>query len=226
MTKEHIRTIVVDDHHLFRSGIVALLNNTPFVDIIGEASDGLGALDLLQSNTTDIAILDLDMPQMNGLEACKLIKQRHPNVSILILSWHCEAAQIKQLMESGAKGFLVKDCTKDELQTAVKVMAQGGSYFSQPITELIFELNSTKRNTVTQGEAKQTLTSREQEILECIANEYTNKEIAHQLFISQRTVETHRRNLIQKLQVKNTVGLVKYYFQRFSFSKQALRINT
>jgi len=226
MNKEQTNIIVVDDHHLFRCGIVALLSNTPMVGTIGEASDGFLALDLLQKQATDIVILDLDMPKMNGLETCKRIRAEHPNTSVLILSWHCEAEKINQLLKSGAQGFLTKDCTKDELQTAIKVMAQGGRYFSQAASDTIFNMESTKKNGTKSGKSKTSLTDREQEVLECIANEYTNKEIALQLFISQRTVETHRRNLIQKLQVKNTVGLVKYYFQTLSFARQRLRINT
>jgi len=226
MTKKLIHTLVVDDHHLFRNGIVALLNNSPASNVIGDAADGHSALNLLQNNTVDIVILDLEMPGMNGLETCKQIKKLHPAVSILILSWHSNTAQVGLLLEAGARGFLAKDCTKEELLTAISAMASGGSYFSHPITEIVLGLKAKNSNVAIQGEAKQSLTEREQEVLECIANEYTNKEIAGKLFISQRTVETHRRNLIQKLKVKNTVGLVKYYFQSIAFRTETLRTNT
>lgn len=223
--KKTIQAIVVDDHHLFRSGIVALLSGSPTIQVVGEASDGYGAIDLLKEKKVDIAILDLEMPGMNGMETCKKIQLINSDIAILILSWHCNETQLSSLLELGAKGFLAKDCTKEELRTAIDVMAQGGSYFSQPLGEIILKLKG-KRNDTSLSKERQILTEREQEVLECIANEYTNKEIAGQLFISQRTVETHRRNLIQKLKVKNTVGLVKYYFQKLQLPKHALRINT
>ena len=131
-----------------------------------------------------------------------------------------------ELLEAGAKGFLSKDSSKEELLTAIHAMSQGGSYFSQSISEIVLGLQGQKRNHSFQQGSTRRLTDREQQVLECIANEYTNKEIASRLFISQRTVETHRRNLIQKLQVKNTVGLVKYYFSTFKSLNQPIRINT
>ena len=140
MKKQTVQAIVVDDHHLFRSGIVALLNGSPSIKIVGEASDGYGAIDLLREKKVDIAILDLEMPGMNGMETCKKIKLINPDIAILILSWHCDARQLSLLLELGAKGFLVKDCTKEELRTAIDVMAQGGSYFSQPLGEIILDL--------------------------------------------------------------------------------------
>lgn len=221
-----ISVIVVDDHHLFRSGIVALLNNMSTISEVKEASDGEEALEVLEEKQVDLVILDLQMPGLNGLTTCKQIKKTYPAISVLVLSWHCDKEQVELLLDAGAKGFLAKDCTKAELQTALNAVAQGGSYFSHPITALIFGIKAKNEDLFTKKETGQPLTEREQEILACIANEYTNKEIASQLFISQRTVETHRRNLIQKLQVKNTVGLVKYYLQTFSFPDQSIRIST
>ncbi|HHS95080.1 MAG TPA: response regulator transcription factor [Phaeodactylibacter sp.] len=128
-------------------------------------------------------------------------------------------------MQVGVKGFLSKDCTKEELQTAIQVLSQGAGYFSSIISEIL--LRPKASNDRTSDKTFKKLTVREREVLECIANEYTNKEIAGRLFISQRTVETHRRNLIQKLKVKNTVGLVKYYFQAYgNLSNNKVGIST
>ena len=157
------------------------------------------------------------MPGLSGLETCNKIIKAYPGTNILILSWHCESEQVFKLLEAGAKGFLSKDTTKDELLTAINAINQGASYFSQDISEMVLNFNSKSDEHLKSREVKLKITDREQEVLECIANEYTNKEIANRLFISQRTVETHRRNLIQKLQVKNTVGLVKYYFKSLKY---------
>ncbi len=212
MKKEKVNVIVVDDHQLFRKGIVAILNNITYVEVVGEAPDGHAALQLLQEKDVDILILDLNMPGLNGMGTCNKMLKKHPDVRILILSWHCAPRQVIDLLEVGASGFLSKECSKEELLNAVQIVAQGGSYFSQSISEIIVGLKIKNGYKSARKESKLSLTGREMEVLECIANEYTNKEIATQLYISQRTVETHRRNLIQKLQVKNTVGLVKYYF--------------
>ena len=215
--KEIVKIILVDDHQLFRSGIVAILNNALHTNVVGEVSDGHSVLALLKKTQTDVVILDLNMPGLSGLETCNKIIKAYPGTNILILSWHCESEQVFKLLEAGAKGFLSKDTTKDELLTAINAINQGASYFSQDISEMVLNFNSKSDEHLKSREVKLKITDREQEVLECIANEYTNKEIANRLFISQRTVETHRRNLIQKLQVKNTVGLVKYYFKSLKY---------
>ncbi|MFK7810428.1 MAG: response regulator [Saprospiraceae bacterium] len=225
MTRKQIQTIVVDDHHLFRSGIVALLGKIPNVEVTGEAADGQKALEVLANTNADVVLLDLEMPVMDGLETCKAIRKQNTSVYILVLSWHRDSDQLRQLLQAGANGFISKSCTKQELQNAINIIAHGGNYFSESLTEVFSNITADNNKTI-QDEGRSILTDREQEVLECIANEYTNKEIAVQLFISQRTVETHRRNLIQKLKVKNTVGLVKFYLSSTLSLKQTVRINT
>ena len=209
-----IRLMIVDDHNMFRSGIAALLKGIEDFDIIGVASNGEEAIEIMETHQADVIIMDVKMPILDGVGACLRIVDINPGIGVLALSWNHDRAEVVNMVRAGARGYMVKDAAPSELVTAIKALAQGGSYFSKEVSvTLLGELESSnrKKNGVN-GIHTSPLTVRELEILEFISNEFTNKEIADQLYISPRTVETHRRNLIQKLKVKNTVGLVKYYF--------------
>lgn len=209
-----IRLMIVDDHDMFRSGIAALLKGMDEFEVIGAASNGEEAIKRMQEQQVDVVIMDVKMPIMDGVGACLQIIDINPSIGVLALSWNHDRSEVVNMVRAGARGYMVKDAAPSELVTAIKALAQGGSYFSKDVSiTLLGELeNSNSKKNNNNGIHTSPLTVRELEILELISNEFTNKEIADQLFISPRTVETHRRNLIQKLKVKNTVGLVKYYF--------------
>ncbi len=209
-----IKLMIVDDHEIFRSGLAALLKGVNGFDIIAVAGNGEEAIELVQNQQPDVIVMDVKMPILDGVGACLQMVNANPGVGVLALSWNQDRTEVVNMVRAGARGYIVKDAAPSELITAIKALAQGGSYFSKEVSvTLLGELeNSNGKKNNGNGIHTTPLTVRELEILEFISNEYTNKEIADELFISPRTVETHRRNLIQKLKVKNTVGLVKYYF--------------
>ncbi|MGZ3903621.1 MAG: response regulator [Bacteroidia bacterium] len=198
-----IKIIIADDHSIIRDGLRAMLEKNNFCKIVGEAANGEELLELLKSTPCDIVCTDISMPKMDGVEATRLIVKNFPKVKVMCLSMHEEAAFIKQMMEAGAVGYVFKDSPSEELQTAIEAVNAGKKYFNQKLFDILLNMESS-------GKTVSVLSSREKEILKLIAEEYTNPEIAEKLFLSVRTVDTHRQNLIQKLDVKNTAGLVKY----------------
>jgi len=204
-----INILLVDDHTLVREGIKNSLMAQDFIEIIGEAKNGKEALEYLDKVMPDLVIMDVNMPVMNGVEATSKIKKKFPDLNIIILTMHNEEIQIKELLKSGASGYLLKSTNMAELLEAIELVTQGETYFAREVAAKMmdrFVKGKDKSNT----QDPDCLTNRETEILKLIAEEFTNNEIAEQLFISPRTVDTHRRNLIQKLHAKNTAGLVRY----------------
>jgi len=206
-----INIVIADDHDMFRSGLAALMKGVFGFEVLGEAKNGEEAMTILENNQVDVLILDIEMPLLDGIDTCLKLIDRYPDLGILALSWHKDRGNVVNMVRSGARGYIIKDASPSELVAAIKAVAEGGSYFSKEVSStLLGNLGNSKSNSI-DGMQATPLTSRELEVLEFISNEFTNKEIADQLYISPRTVETHRRNLIHKLKVKNTVGLVKYY---------------
>ncbi len=208
--------MIADDHQLFRKGISAVLNNRCDCSIVGEAASGEEIIELARQQAFDVLLMDLHLPQLNGIAATRAIIQELPQARILGLSNVTREEEVLDLIKAGAKGYVLKETTIDELVLAIKALAGGNSYFSHKVSQqLLTRLHSPQHLSDQNGRpGRPALTGREMEILKYITEELTNKEIASRLFISPRTVETHRRNLIQKLKVKNTVGLVKYYLRR------------
>lgn len=198
-----IKIIIADDHSIIRDGLRSMLEKNDFCKIVGEAANGAELLNLLNETSCDIVCTDISMPVMDGVEATKQIVEKFPNTKVMCLSMHEEAGFIKQMMEAGAVGYVFKDSSKDELKTAIEAVYSGKKYFNQKLFDILLNIESN-------GKEVSILSSREKEILKLIAEEYTNPEIAEKLFLSVRTIDTHRQNLIQKLDVKNTAGLVKY----------------
>jgi DNA-binding NarL/FixJ family response regulator len=198
-----IRIIIADDHSIIRDGLRAMLEKNDFCRIVGEASHGEELLELLKKTPCDVVCTDISMPVMDGVEATKQILKAYPNTRVMCLSMHEEAGFIKKMMDAGAVGYVFKDSSKDELKDAITAVHNGKKYFNQKLFDILLNMESG-------GKEVSVLSSREKEILKLIAEEYTNPEIAEKLFLSVRTVDTHRQNLIQKLDVKNTAGLVKY----------------
>ncbi len=198
-----IKIIIADDHYIIRDGLKAMLEKNDFCKIVGEAANGEELLELLKTTPCDVVCTDISMPVMDGVEATKQILKHFPKTKVMCLSMHEEAGFIKKMMEAGAVGYVFKDASKEELQTAIKAVHGGKKYFNQKLFDILLNMESG-------GKEVNILSAREKEILKLISEEYTNPEIAEKLFLSVRTVDTHRQNLIQKLDVKNTAGLVKY----------------
>lgn len=205
-----IKLIIVDDHEMFSAGIKSLLSKDSQFDVVGEATNGQDALEQAMLVNPDIFLMDIQMPIMNGIEATKLIKEKFPASKVLALTIEDREAEILKMVQAGAAGYVLKKSPICVLKDAIQAIYRGNSYFSDNTSEKLFsgiQKQSAKKSKFENCH----VTTREMQILEYIAEEMTNKEIASKLYISPRTVETHKRNLIQKLNVKNTVGLVKFY---------------
>lgn len=198
-----IKVLLVDDHQIIVDGLKSLLKNTEGIVVAAEANNGSEALRILEILEIDVVLMDIDMPVLNGIDTLKEITKRGAKVKVIILSMHQEAGMIKSLMALGANGYLLKSCAQDELINAVRKVADGQQFFSPEVTLSL--LNPLQNHQ--QGEL---LTDRETEILKLIAAGFSNKEIGDQLFISHRTVDTHRTNLMKKLDVSNIAGLISY----------------
>ena len=200
--------IIADDHTLFRNGLKGLLNSCPEFIVIGEAPDGRELLSLLEINTPDVILLDIDMPIMDGAEAAKRAMKDNPNVKIITLSMHSDQDYYFKMVSLGVKGFLLKSSNFDEVKLAITTVASGGSYFSQ---ELLCDLvGSLKSIDKCDDDSCETLSQRELEILLLICKGLSNNEIAEKLYISKRTVDKHRANILSKTNSKNTANLVVY----------------
>jgi two-component system nitrate/nitrite response regulator NarL len=213
---KNIKILIVDDHEVVRDGLKNILLSLNNVAIAGEAANGEDAIAFYDSLKPDIVIMDISMPGMNGIEATRIIKENDPNARILILTMHDNQEYLNQIIRSGAKGFVLKNTDKEELLDAVKTVAAGENFFSKDISKLIIEnyIRSAKETDKNEGFKEVPLTKREIEILKYIAEGNSNQEIANKLYISYNTVDTHRKNIMHKLSIKNTAGLVRYAIEK------------
>lgn len=206
MSEHSIRVLLVDDHRIITDGLRVLLDPVPDVECVGVAANGEEALFSLAHVRADVVLMDIDMPIMDGVEATQRIKKEHPGVKVVVLSMHEEAAMVKRLMELGADGYLVKNCGRDELLLAVRGVHAGHQHFGSALLEgLLHE----KKEAAAQSSLLKDLSEREVEVLAALAEGLTNKAIGDRLFISPRTVDTHRTNLMKKLDTHNVAGLVR-----------------
>lgn len=222
----NIRIVVADDHHLFRFGIKSFLSRYDEFEIVAETTNGNEIFKIVTTHQPDLLILDIDLEGINGVEVTEQLQQLAAPPRILALTCHRDEETVIKMVQAGARGYILKDGPLEEIVLAIKSLAGGNSYFAQEISGTIIAKlgsNSPRRRTKNSYE-NNSLTRRELEILEYISKEYTNKEIAGELYISPRTVETHRRNLMQKLKVKNSVGLVIYYFKKIQRQGVALNV--
>ncbi|MCC8035177.1 MAG: response regulator transcription factor [Rikenellaceae bacterium] len=203
------KIIVVDDHSLFRRGLKGLLNAAGSCTVVGEAADGEEFLALLDSCDGEIVLLDIDMPKMNGIEAAAAALERRPDLKIITLSMHGEDEYYFKMVSQGVKGFLLKNSEIDEVLAAISTVAKGGSYFSQELLQNLVGSFKTSRIVETDRDGE-TLSEREREILLLICQGLSNHEIADKLFISKRTVDKHRANILDKTGCRNTANLVVY----------------
>lgn len=211
------RIVLADDHQLFRAGVANLLQKEEGFEVVGTAKDGEEAIRLARQLQPDVIVMDIHLPGSDGISATRQILSEFPDAKILALSNFETEDYVVNMLRSGAKGYILKEAPMEELVLAIKTIANGSSYFAKEISMKILALleNIGLPSASKEPSEKSSLTEREMEILELVAAEMTNKEIAALLYISPRTVETHRRNLIQKLKVKNTAGLMRFYLSNF-----------
>jgi DNA-binding NarL/FixJ family response regulator len=210
---EKIRIVVADDHHILLDGLKALLQKQKDIEVAGLFDNGTSLFESLPLLHPQVALVDINMPGMDGLTLTRNIRQHFPSISVLVLSMYDDAGHIMELIDAGASGYLLKNVTDKELLEAIKTIAQGKLYFSPEVSEKIATMAMQHQRKADAPEEPK-LTDRELEILKLISEEYSNAEIAHALFISERTVETHRKNMLRKTNNKTIVGLLKYALEK------------
>ncbi len=205
-----IRVAILDDHLMVLEGIQSMLKNQKNIEVTNTFSRGVDLLKSLKFETPNILLLDINLPDSNGIELCNTITNLYPNIKVIALSNYNDTGFVKNMMRNGAQGYLLKNTTKGELIDAIENVNSGNKYLPKKIKDKL--LNESFGMQSSSFIPK--LTRREREILLCISNEFTNIEIAKQLFISTKTVESHRKNLHQKFGVRNTAGLIKEAFTK------------
>ena len=202
-----IKILLVDDHKFIRSGMKSIINTTNHITIIAECSNGKEAINYLKkkSETIDVVLMDITMPEMNGIDATEIITKQYPNIKILALTMHSEEAYFMKMINAGALGYVLKDATREKIIEAINTVYNRGKFYSNEISIKLIDLllaNNKKKELI--------LTEKELQILKLIVKGITNRAIAKEFIISDRTVEAHKLNMIRKLNLKNTADLVKY----------------
>jgi len=209
-----LRLLLADDHALLRLGLKKILEERPEWQVIAEAGDGRTAVRQTLTLTPDVVILDIGMPLLNGIEATRQIIRRLPNVGVLILSMHADEAYISQALRAGARGYLLKDSAGTELIRAVSAVAAGKSFFSPAVAKVMLDDYVQRLSDKGVDDRYDTLSEREREILQLVAEGHSSKSVAELLSISPATVETHRAHILQKLDVHSTAELVLFAVRR------------
>jgi len=208
MTVGPIRVILADDHTLLRAGIRALLEDSPGVEVVAEAADGLRAFDLAMIHRPDVVLMDIAMPGLSGLEAAARLRQEAPEVKVLILSMHEDEAYVRRAVLVGAAGYLLKGSDIEELGLALRAAARGETYLSPAVSKHL--IADYRRQSGNEAGSVDGLTRRQQEVLRLIARGETTKAIARDLGISVKTVESHRTLMMERLRIRDVAGLVRY----------------
>jgi two-component system response regulator NreC len=210
-----IKICIVDDHAMVRSGLKMLLNDKEDLSVIGEASEGNEAILLAQQLQPDVVLMDLSMPHgKDGLSATKELKQLLPNTSVLILTMHDDDEYLFQGIHAGASGYILKSAPHEELLTAIRLVAAGNAYLYPTATKRLMREYMDRAHTGESGSSLEPLSEREKEVVSFVAKGYSNKEIADQLIISVKTVESHKANVMEKLGLKTRPDLVKYAMKK------------
>jgi DNA-binding NarL/FixJ family response regulator len=205
-----IRTLIVDDHKVVRDGLKYILNSDKKIEVVYEASNGIEAIQYLEKdNNIDVVLMDISMPKLNGIEATELIKKLYKNINILALTMHNEESYILNMIKSGASGYVLKDSDSSNILDAINSIANGKNYYSNDVASIIVKHMMNPEN----SNQKKSLSDREIEIIKLVAKGNTNNKIGDNINISPRTVETHRRNIIKKLKLKNTAELINYAYK-------------
>jgi DNA-binding NarL/FixJ family response regulator len=209
---EPYRIVLADDHMLFRQGMKKIIDELPEIQVVGAANDGLEAMDLVKELLPDLAILDISIPKLSGIEVCREIRRLFPSVKILMLTMHKDKEYLYQALSAGAQGYLLKEDSDEELFAAIGTIRNGAIYVTKALAGVV----STDISALFEGGERtlsRSLTGREREVLKFISEGKSNSEVAEILRISIRTVETHRANIMNKLDLRNTAELVRYAIQ-------------
>jgi DNA-binding NarL/FixJ family response regulator len=205
-----IKIVLVDDHRIFRDGLKSLLSEANFIEVIGEATDGNELYKLLKSLKPDLVIMDISMKGPSGIDVSAQIAASYPEIKVMILSMHTNEEFVINAIKAGVKGYLSKDTSGEELLDAIKIIYEGGEWYSKLVSDNFMKNYAKKFKAEQSLLENKTLTQREIEILKLAATGHTNKEIADKLFISTKTVDCHKNNIVQKLKLKNTAEMVLY----------------
>lgn len=218
-----IRILLADDHKVVRDGIKLFLSPNEDMEVVAECGDGNDVISEIGEKEVDVILMDLNMPNKTGLETIEEVTRTHPNIRILALTMHHEEGYISKALKNGAIGYALKDAGKNELLKAVRQVAAGEPYFGSQVSSIMMSKYLKNGNGNKEGGGRSRsrsnlvsvddLTEREMEVLKLIADEKTNAEISEQLYVSQRTVDSHRRNLLEKIGARNTAGLVRFALQ-------------
>lgn len=213
-----IKLALADDQTLFRKGLAILLREMENVEVTLECAHGADLLNALAVVPVDIVLLDLEMPVMDGKETMRRIREEHPGLKVIVLSMHADEGSIVALMELGANGYVLKTAEPEEIENAIRSVAESGYYFSDRVSRLMLHGLVKERKVQPTFSESDTLTEREQEVLQLICQELTTTEIAGKLFLSPRTVEGHRNNILLKTGARNTAGLVVFAMTKGLFA--------
>lgn len=202
----------MDDHQILIDGIKSLLRSESKIQLVGEAQSAEAALELLETTATDILLADVNMPGMSGTDLVKILATKHPEIKCIILTMYNDKGIISAALQSGAKGYVLKNTGRKELIEAIDRVYEGGHFFGEEVTNVMLN-DFVEKSSKEQEESGPSLTARELEVLLLIAKEHSNSEIADKLFISERTVETHRKNIFHKTNSKTVAGLIRYGYE-------------
>ncbi|MCF8276035.1 MAG: response regulator transcription factor [Flavobacteriales bacterium] len=208
---KHLKLIVVDDHPMLRSGIVSLFEDVETIEVTCEAKNGSEALKCIENNRPDVVLMDINIDGQLDLSTTETIKERWPEIKVLAFSMHEEVQVIRRMVKAGASGYLLKSASHQEVLRAIRAVGNGETYYGQQVLEIMTQTITSEGD---EDNSDVSLSNREREVLHYVAKEFTNQEIAEKINISLRTVETHKRNLIKKLRVKNVVGLVRFALEQ------------
>jgi len=204
-----IKILLVDDHQILRDGIRSLVKGYDDMEVIGEAADGREALDMVEKLSPDVVIMDISMPDLNGIDATRMIINEAPDIKVIALSMHHDKQFVSEIFKAGASGYLIKDSAFDELEHAIRIVISGQTYINPQIASLVVE-SLVNQSVTPNPKSFSLLTEREREVLQLIADGKSTKQIAIDLNVSSKTIESHRRQVMGKLNVRSVADLTKF----------------
>lgn len=217
---EKKKVVIAEDHKIFRQGLRSLLSTSDELEVVGEAGDGMSAIRTIKRTDPDVVLLDLNMPKMDGIAVIKEIKQQSPEIKIVVLTMHRKEDYILEVFNSGGDGYCLKSAGHEDLMTAIRAVLSGKNYVSPEISGLVLEGYLESKRSIKKKSSFETLTQREKEVLKLVGEGYQNKEIADYLCISTKTVEKHRANIMQKLDLHTASALTSYAIEKGLISEE------